>query len=85
MLVPSLQVKDVPADVHEEVRRRAQDRGQTVRDYLLDLIRRDQQVPTRQEWLRRVRQLRRIDTGPSAVELIGESRRERDMQRSGQE
>lgn len=82
-LMPSLQIKNVPPALHEELRRRARSRGETVRDYVLALIERDQEIPTRQEWLRRVRKLRPVETGPSAVELIEESRAERDRQQSG--
>lgn len=85
MLMATLQLKNVPQTVHDEVGRRARDRGWTVRDYLLDLIERDQQFPTREEWLLRIRRLRPIKTGPSAAELIQESRDEREQQLSGRE
>ncbi|MGI8680837.1 MAG: hypothetical protein ACR2JO_01625 [Mycobacteriales bacterium] len=81
--MPSLQIKNVPLALHEELRRRARIRGETVRDYVLALIERDQEIPTRQEWLRQVHKLRPVETGPSAVELIEESRSERERQQSG--
>lgn len=35
----NLQVKNVPTELHEELRRRAAESGSTVRDYVLDYLR----------------------------------------------
>jgi plasmid stability protein len=53
----NLQVKDLPEDVHAELRRRAALRGVTIRDYVLDLLRRDQRRPPLSEWLDSARAL----------------------------
>jgi antitoxin FitA len=74
-----VQVKGVPEDVHAELRRRAAAQGRTVRDYLLDLIIRDQRRPTRVEWLARLHQLSPADA--SGAELVREARLEREQQR----
>lgn len=74
----NVQVKGVPEDVHAELRRRADARGRTVRDYLLDLIIRDQQRPTREEWLERLHQLPPVDA--SGADLVREARQEREQQ-----
>lgn len=47
--MPNLQIKNVPEDVHAELRRRAELEGTTVRDYVLGMIRRDQRLPARPE------------------------------------
>ncbi len=47
----NLQVKNVPEPMHAELRRRAALQHVTVRDYVLGLIRKDQQLPTLDEWL----------------------------------
>lgn len=78
MHMGNVQVKGVPEEVHAELRRRAGVRGRTVRDYLLDLIIRDQQRPTREEWLERLHQLRPVDA--SGADLVREARQEREQQ-----
>ncbi|MGH3929117.1 MAG: hypothetical protein ACRDTF_03985 [Pseudonocardiaceae bacterium] len=74
----NVQVKGVPEEVHAELRRRASARGWTVRDYLLDLITRDQQRPTREEWLARLHQLPPVEV--SGADLVREARQERERQ-----
>ncbi|MFN2568804.1 MAG: hypothetical protein ABR564_04285 [Candidatus Dormibacteria bacterium] len=56
MLVPSLQVKNVPADLHRELRRRAGAGRTTVSNYVLEVLRRDLEVPLWSEWLSMVAQ-----------------------------
>jgi antitoxin FitA len=52
--VPSIQVKDVPDDVHAVLRRRAAAAGQSLQEYLLALLREDAQTPTLEEVLARI-------------------------------
>ena len=66
----NLQVKDVPASVHAELRRRAEAAGKTIRDYVLELIRRDLATPSREEWIAAVKCLKPLELGGSAAELI---------------
>lgn len=47
----AIQVKNVPADIHEAVRRRAAEEGMTASDYILALIRRDLAFPSQRQWL----------------------------------
>ena len=49
--VPSIQIKNVPDDVHETVRRRASAAGQSLQEYLLAWITRDARSPTLEEIL----------------------------------
>jgi len=72
--MPNLQVKNLPAPVHAELRRRAEHAHMTIRDYVLDLILRDQAIPSRWEWLERVRALPVTRLSKSAAELIREER-----------
>lgn len=72
--VTNLQVKDVPAQMHDELRRRARERGVSVRDYVLDLLRRDQAVPTKAEWSARLERLPPVTVEPPAAELLRDER-----------
>jgi hypothetical protein len=72
--MPHLQVKDVPAPMHAELRRRAAQAHMTLRDYLLTLIERDLAVPSTWEWLERVRAMPPTRTAKSAAEMIREER-----------
>ena len=78
----NLQVKNVPDDVHDELRRRARLEGVTIRDYLLRLLRQDQALPSRIEWFARLRARRPVELGRPAAELITEDRAERHAERS---
>ena len=53
VLVPSIQVKDVPNDVHATLRRRAAAAGQSLQEYLLARLVEDAQTPTLDELLDR--------------------------------
>ena len=74
----NLQIKNVPEDLHAELRRRADARGMTLRDYVLDLLRRDVARPDMQEWLDRVASRPRVTLGESVVDIIHEERRLRE-------
>ena len=51
--VPSIQVKDVPADVHATLRRRAAAAGKSLQEYLLARLVDDASTPTVDEMLDR--------------------------------
>jgi len=51
--VPSIQVKDVPADVHATLRRRAAAAGQSLQEYLLAHLIEEAHTPTLDEVLDR--------------------------------
>lgn len=70
-------MKDVPEEVHSELRRRARQMGMTVRDYVLDLIRRDQALPSRADWLDALRRTKPVRLGGPAADLIREHREAR--------
>ena len=53
-LVPSVQIKDVPADVHAELRRRAARAGQSLQEYLLGRLTEEARTPSLNDVLDRV-------------------------------
>jgi plasmid stability protein len=77
----AIQVKDVPEELHEELRRRAVPEGMTLADYVLDLIRRDLGLPGRREWWDRLATREPVDIDREViVESIHAARAERDAQ-----
>lgn len=72
----NLQIKDVPEDLHAEIRRRAKESGATISDYLLEVLRRQCALPTRQDWLRRLHELEPVDVPPGVVASIVREGRE---------
>ncbi|MBI4883386.1 MAG: hypothetical protein HY826_04955 [Actinobacteria bacterium] len=53
----NVQVKNLAPGLHEQLRARAGEAGTTISDYVLELIRRDLQLPSRRQWLTAVSQL----------------------------
>ena len=51
--MPSIQIKNVPDDVHRVLRRRAAEAGQSLQEYLLARLTEDAAQPTLDEVLRR--------------------------------
>ncbi len=82
VLMATLHIKNVPDELHSELRRRAELGGTTIRDYVLGLLRRDQALPSRQEWLARVRDLPPVRLSQPASEYLAEARESRDLQLS---
>jgi plasmid stability protein len=77
----AIQVKDVPEELHEALRRRAVQEGMTLADYVLDLIRRDLGLPSRREWLERLATREPVGLDRDAVvEALHAARAERDAQ-----
>jgi antitoxin FitA len=52
--MPSIQVKDVPEEVHSVLRRRAAAAGQSLQEYLLARLRDDAYTPTVDELFERI-------------------------------
>jgi antitoxin FitA len=79
----NLQIKNVPEELHEELRRRAEAEGVTLRDYVLRLLVRDQLVPTTEEWLAEVDALEPMPVQrPLHEQLAGDrTDREREVER----
>jgi antitoxin FitA len=77
----AIQVKDVPEELHEALRRRAIEEGMSMADYVLDLIRRDLGLPSRRAWLERLATRAPVNLPPGAVaKALHDARAERDAQ-----
>jgi hypothetical protein len=76
----AIQVKDVPEELHEALRRRAIQEGMTLADYVLDLIRRDLGLPSRREWLERLATREPVRGDFDVAEELRAARAERDAQ-----
>jgi plasmid stability protein len=74
----NLQIKNVPPDVHEALRKRARNEGMTMSDYLLDLIKRDLERPTMREWFELVKSREPIDI--DGAQAVNEARAEREAE-----
>lgn len=75
--VSNLQVKNLEAETHEQLRRRAADEGSTISDYVLELIRRDLRRPTRRAWLDTVARLPRRDVSRDEITVSIDSERDK--------
>ncbi len=49
-----IQVRDVPPELHEELVRRARQRGMTLTAYVQEILEREVARPTAEEWLERI-------------------------------
>lgn len=78
-----IQVRNVPDDLHKELKIRAARKGVTLSDYVLRLIEDDLAVPTLEEGLERIMRLPRPRQVVSGSELVhaGRAEREREMER----
>jgi hypothetical protein len=80
--VSAIQVKEVPAELHERLRERARSEGRSLSEYLLYLIERDLALPTTREWLEGLERDEPV-TGISSEDIVAaihEGRAERDEQ-----
>ena len=73
----NLQVKKVPAALHERLRQRARLQNRTLSDLVLAAIEREL---ARHEWLDRLRTRPEVDLGVSAASLVEEDRTLRDQE-----
>lgn len=75
----NVQVKNLPDDLHEQLRARAAEHHATISDYVLELIRRDLQRPTRRAWIHDVLSTPKLSPSPSdAADMVSSVRSERD-------
>jgi len=78
----AIQIKNVPPELHQQLRERARREGRNLSDYALDVLRRDLAVPTTREWLERLRDDEPVDviSSDEIVDLLHAGRAERDEQ-----
>jgi len=77
--VSAIQVKNVPPELHDELRRRAAAEGKTVGEVILESLRRDLRKHTMREWLDDLAQRPRPNPPPTREQvdqIMRESRRE---------
>jgi plasmid stability protein len=71
-------IRDVPADIHAELQRRAERDGRSLQQYLINELRRLTDRPTVDEVLDRIESRDRVELGfDQAVTYIAEERAER--------
>lgn len=74
--MPSIQIKNVPPDVHRVLRRRAAEEGRSLQEYLLTKLTEEARQPTTKEFWERVGQ--RTGGRLSLKEAVEYIRAERD-------
>ncbi len=81
----AIQVKNVPPELHERLRRRARREGRSLSDYILSVLGRDLETPTLREWLEGLSEDEPVAgiTGDEIADVIREGRAERDEQIAG--
>lgn len=77
-----LQIRKLPARLRDRLRQRARSKGMTMSGYLIDLMERDFDRPTMDEWLEEVASMPDVQLPPdfSAAALIREVREEREKE-----
>ena len=76
----NLQVKNVPARLHKKIREQARRHGRTIRDLVLDAVRRE---ISREDFRDRLARREPVDLGRSAAQSVEEGRAERDREIGG--
>ena len=74
----NLQIKNLPDEMHNELKRRAAEEGISLRDYLLRLIGQDLAKPSRAEWFKELDRLPRTKLERPAADYIREDREARE-------
>ena len=69
-----IQIRNVPDELHRELKARAALAGMSLSDYLLRSLRRELERPSREEWFRRLERLPASEGEPGAAEIIREMR-----------
>jgi len=72
-----LQIRGIPVTLRERLRRRADGKGLSMSQYVIEILKDDLGRPTLEEWLAEVGKLPPIDLrGRTGAELVREGRRE---------
>lgn len=72
-----IQVRNVPDELHAELVRRAEARGQTLTAYVQEILEREVARPPAREVHRRIAVREPVDLGRPAAEILREERGER--------
>lgn len=73
----SLQIRDMPDELHRRLKARAAVEGQSMSEYVLRELRRSLDIPTRQEMMERISALDRIEVTESPADAVRAIRDER--------
>jgi antitoxin FitA len=78
----AIQIKNVPPELHEQLRERARREGRNLGEYALSVLQRDLTIPTTRDWLDRLKEDSPVHdlSSEEIVELIHNGRAERDEQ-----
>ena len=76
-----IQVRNVPDPLHKELVRRAKAKGQTLTDYIQEILEREVARPPREEVFERIRSRTPVDTGKPVSEIIREEREKHERTR----
>lgn len=79
-MAKTIQVRNVPDEVHQELKLRAVENRQSLSDFVLSELERVASRPTQREMAERFERLEPVKIERSVVDLIAEGRRERDEQ-----
>lgn len=72
-------IRDLPAEVHAELTRRAAVEDKSLRAYLLELLTKHVATPSVDQWLGQLRELGPTDVGgPTGAEIVAAARAEDD-------
>jgi plasmid stability protein len=72
-----IQIRNVPADVHRELKARAARAGMTLSDYLMDVIRKAAERPEPDALLRRIRERSRVYPSEAPADAVRAEREAR--------
>ena len=73
-----LQIRDLPDELHQILRRRAAARGLSLRQYTLEVLREHSQQPTLDEWLDGLSQLTPVSLSTPAATAVRQAREAED-------
>lgn len=77
MATTMVQIRNVPDNLHRELKARAAQAGMTLSDYLLEELRNLAVRPTMREWAEDVRKLKPLEISQSPSEVLREERDQR--------
>jgi hypothetical protein len=69
-----LQIRDLPDELHQTLRRRAASRGLSLRQYALEVLKEHCDQPTLDEWLDGLNRLTPVSTSIPAAEAVRQAR-----------
>jgi hypothetical protein len=73
-----LQIRGIPVKTRDRLRRKAESKGVSMSQYLIDLIDREVETMPIEEWIAMVRKNPPVDIGMSAADLLKEIHDEED-------